>query len=155
MSKHLLFYNEEESRQDNEWGMMDRWITMFGMIPVVIDRDPKRWNRSQAAIDRLKRVYPVIQDAFSEPEFRGHSWVFLEANASLQFIDEYSHPPDNVIYCIGSDNVGFDGMTKSELDAQGVRVTLRTIRPGASYYGSFVVPLVAYDVFLFSQGRRA
>lgn len=124
---------------------MKRMAFYHGMETIVIDRK----GDMSGSVPR----FPTIDDALADPRFKNLVWVWLSLEKSDKYLDEYIHPEDDVIYCIGSDFDGFDGKNVSKLT--GPKLKLRQIsKKTGEWYATTVVPLVAYDRFLYLQGRR-
>ena len=55
------------------------------------------------------------------PQLADKTWVFMDSRRGVE-LAEFDHPVDNVVYCTGADDVGFDG----HLLPKGVRVRIAT-----------------------------
>jgi hypothetical protein len=144
MTAYLLYYRET-SRVESTNAYMKRMAFYHGMETIVIDRK----GDMPGSVPR----FPTIDEAMKDPRFKDLTWVWLILENSDEYLDEYEHPQDNVIYCIGSDFDGFDGKPISELP--GPKLKLRQIpKEEGEWYATTVIPLVAYDRFLYLQGRR-
>ena len=80
-----------------------------------------------------------------------HAKIFLTPDAPITF-DEYAHPADNVMYCIGSDNVDLDGKTDAELDVLGTRLRLAYLSQRTLFAGT-VLPIVCVQRWLMMEGK--
>lgn len=139
----FLFYKEDGGRE----GFTTKFIGTYGMHYVVIDRQG-RW----LAKSKHPWVYPTVDAAIADPDHAGDTWVWLHADADM-YLDEFEHPAENVIYCVGSDYDGFDGKSISELP--GVKLKLR--QPAShigEWFAGMVTSIVCYDRFLYLNGRR-
>jgi hypothetical protein len=144
MAAYLLYYRET-SRVESTNSYMKRMAFYHGMKTIVIDRK----GDMPGSVPR----FPTINEAMADPRFKDLTWVWLSLEDSDGFLDEYKHPEENVIYCIGSDFDGFDGKDPSKLPGEKLR--LRQIeKEEGEWYATTVIPLVAYDRFLYLQGRR-
>lgn len=124
-----------------------KFISTYGMHYVVIDREG-RW------LDKSKHpwVYPTVDEALADSDHADDTWVWLHAEAD-DYLDEYEHPEENVIYCVGSNYDGFDGKDINELP--GVKLKLRQPpRHVGEWFAGMVTALVCYDRFLYLNGRR-
>ncbi len=143
--KIVLFYHEDDTAIENQWSTIDQWLGMFNFSTIVIDR--------VGDFAHVSNVYGTLDDAWADPQWRSYTWVYMRADDTLPLLDEYAHPADNVIYCVGSDSVGFDGKTDAELN--GDVLTIRSQQIGRSYYAATIVPIICYDAWLFAATRRA
>lgn len=144
MTINLLFYHEYDTSVENQWTMIDQWVGMFNMGTLVIDRT--------GDFTHVTNIYATLDEAWADPKWRNYTWVYLDANPSKPFMDTYTHPTTDVIYCVGSDDVGYDGKTLRELN--GPILTLRAWQAGRNYFAASIVPLICYDAWLLTQGRR-
>ena len=142
MTAYLLYYRET-SRVESTHAYMKRFATMHGMETVVIDR--------KGDMPGSVKRFPDIKAAMAAPDLAGHEWVFLDAKGDVH-LDKYPHPVDDVVYCIGSDFDGFDGLDVKELP--GVKVKIRQLpnRKG-EWYASIVAPIVVCYRYMYMQGR--
>jgi hypothetical protein len=144
MTAYLLYYRET-SRVESTNAYMKRMAFYHGMETIVIDRK----GDMPGSVPR----FPTIDEAMADPRFKDLTWVWLSLEDSDEYLDEYVHPSDDVIYCIGSDFDGFDGKDVTTLP--GPKLRLRQIeKETCEWYATTVIPLVAYDRFLYLQGRR-
>jgi len=144
MAAYLLYYRET-SRVESTNAYMKRMAFYHGMETIVIDRK----GDMPGSVPR----FPTIDEALADARFKDHTWVWLALTDGANYLDEYKHPADEVIYCVGSDFDGFDGKDPSKLP--GPKLKLRQIHKRiGEWYATTVVPLVAYDRFLYLHGRR-
>jgi hypothetical protein len=68
-------------------------------------------------------------------------------------LDEFEHPEDNVVYCIGGDIQGFDYKAPEELPGQKLRLRQPDGKE-KEWRAAMIVPLVVYDRLLYINGRR-
>ena len=139
---YLLYYMENTDMTNYIW--LDHWCNKFGLLPIIIDRVSK----APKSLPNFK----TVQEAIADDRFSNLEWVWLHPAAKM-YLDEYNHPNDGIIYCIGSDFDGFDGMTVDELLGTTLKLRQPVEREG-EWYASLVVPIVAYDRFLYLNGRR-
>lgn len=144
MTAYLLYYRET-SRVESTNSYMKRVARYHGMETIVIDRK----GDMPGSVPR----FSTIDAALADPRFKNLVWVWLALEKSDGYLDEYVHPEDDVIYCIGSDFDGFDGKDPSKLP--GPKLKVRQIRKEiGEWYATTIIPLVAYDRFLYLHGRR-
>src|SRR3989344_3626760 len=91
-------------------------------------------------------VFKTFDEARAHPELAKLKWVFFHARAK-EYLQEYDHPEDNVIYCVGSDWMGF-GHGPGELDGDWLRVAAPD--PGRDdgiqeFHAATLLPLIVYD----------
>lgn len=140
MKSKILFWYEART-VGNLYTTIDRWITYFGMEPIVVDllgafkdepgRFPLKVESLDAAISR----------------FSDHAWVFLDAAGSI-VLDEFKHPSDPTIYAFGSDITGFG---KSIDDLPGDKVKLRDPEIVTA---DMAIAIALHDRAMFRGGRR-
>ena len=135
----FLFY-KEEAKLGNTFGWLDKWCNFYGLTPIVIDLEgpyPKKEPTTYY-------LYRNLQEALDDPAHRGFKWIWLTPEGDT-FLDEIKHPKKKVIYCVGSDIHGFEG-----LDLPGKKVKLRypTEASSEEWPAAMVLPLVLYDRYL-------
>jgi hypothetical protein len=116
---------------------------MYGLVPIVIDPEGE-WPSERPDLPQL--VYASLRDVLADKRFRYCVFVWLDHRGTV-VLDEFKHPEDHVVYCIGSDLTGFDEMPERE----GPKVRLRN---DSEMFANIVVPIVCYDRYLYLQGRR-
>lgn len=123
---------------------MKRFAVYHEMQSIIIDR--------KGSLPGSTLRFATLDGALSDPLFDNHDWVWLDIHGE-GYLDEFTHPVDNVIYCIGSDFIGFDGKDLSTLP--GAKLKLRQLPDQTGeWYAAMVAPIVAYDRFLYLQDRR-
>lgn len=139
----FLYFIEPGSGIPIDRAFADQIIsTMFGHKQVVINP-----NADHEVLDMFPMVLSTFEQAYQHPWLKPLRWVFLhpEAEALLQ---DYEHPEDDVIYCIGSDQNGFGGVIPGSLEADFLRVAApdsnEEIRT-RSFHAASILPLVVYD----------
>lgn len=115
---------------------------MFGFQQVIID---PTGNTRPSAIG-FPLVLKTIDEARGHPELSKLKWVYFHAHAK-KTLQEYEHPKDNVIYCVGSDWTGL-GHDFEELDGDILRVAAPD--PDSDdgkreFFAASILPIVAYD----------
>lgn len=94
--------------------------------------------------------YPLVlkslEEAKAHPDLANLKWVYFHAQAKMT-LQEYEHPNDNVIYCIGSDTTGLSG---GPVDFDGDVLRLAAPDPESNnrnreFHAASILPLVAYD----------
>ena len=118
MGRYLLFHREPV-RFDNRYAWVDKWCALGDMWPVCIDASA---TEEEVARTQPPLVCRTLEEALALPTFHGHTFVWLDPQAQV-YLDEFAHPEDGVVYCVGSDVVGFGG-----LDHEGPRVRVREQR---------------------------
>jgi len=145
MSVHLLFWHEElVSRYPRTYNWIHKLCGTYGVEPLVID-PTGTWPTERPDLPQL--VYHSLQDVLADTRFADHTFVWLD-NAAEQSLEDFEHPENNVVYCVGSDVDGFGGVV-----AEGPRV--RVLRSTVEFFAAIVVPVVCYDRWLYMDGRRA
>ncbi len=85
--------------------------------------------------------YPLVlrslEEAKVHPDLVNLKWVYFHSQAK-KTLQEYEHPEDNVIYCIGSDTTGLSGGPE-DFDGDVLRLGNR------EFHAASILPLVAYD----------
>lgn len=135
MMEALLFYEEEDTLIPNQRIIIDQWCAMAGLMHLMIDRSGtmKRTNRN---------VFGSIEEAIAE--FPDHTWVFMSESAD-QLLTDYVHPPSNVIYCLGSDTDGFQGLDLSEHTT--LRITYADGRSNEWHTATVAPMVIAHRMF--------
>lgn len=129
---------------DNQHKFITKLCGHYSLHPIVIDKLGD-WPEK-------KNVYHSIAAVLDDVRFKNTQFVWLDASGD-QHLDEFEHPEDNVMYCVGADIEGFDGIHIDELP--GVKIKLRQpLRQEGEWFASIIVPLVVYDRFLYVSGRR-
>jgi hypothetical protein len=142
MAKHLLFWHEPDARFERTYSWIHKHCGVYGYVPVVID-PTGTWSTERPDLPQL--VYHSLRDVLQDARFHGHTFVWLDHTATV-FLDEFTHPADDVVYCIGSDRDGFGGV-----EWEGPRVKLRLT---GEFFAAFVVPIVCYERYCYEQGWR-
>lgn len=129
----VLFYNEADSYLIHARANIDAWCAAVGMTHIMVDRAGtlKRTNHN---------VFGTIKEAVAA--FPDHEWVFLSEHAK-RTLDQYTHPKSDVIYCVGSDTDGFQGLDLSDHTAvrYATPFTEKMTKPPV-WYAATVVPMV-------------
>lgn len=136
---YLLHYHEDTNADPS----ISKWAGMFGMLPIYIDSHGRR--RPSRSI----KIFSHIEEAIADPDLRKLTWVWLDSGGDV-YLDEFEHPTSNVVYCIGSDYVGFNGVDVSEFP--GVRVKLRQ---EVDLYAVMAAAMLCCDRSSFLSGRRS
>lgn len=137
MAVYLLHYRGDNGRRDM---FMNKFAGLFGMNGLTVNLTGGKGGD-----------YTSIREALQDKALAGHAWVWLDPKGDDGFLDEVVHPKEDVVYCIGHETVGFEGLTFDQLP--GTKVQLR--RAGFGEWNAHIVaPLVCYDRALFLDGRR-
>ena len=140
-----LLYYREQTRHPNHPSWISKYLNLYGIYPMIIDRLGD-W------VGANPWIYASLDSALSDPANAGFDWVWMDAKGGV-LLDKFEHPEDNVIYCVGSDYIGFDG--KDVMTLPGTKVKLHTLPDyDAEWFASLLVPLICYDRFLFLEGKR-
>lgn len=134
----FLFYKEETQHSEFPW--MDKWLNFFGVIPIVIDREGPYSKKNPT--DYF--LYKTLQEAIDDTAHKNDLWVWLDRDGN-DFLDEFEHPKDNVVYCIGSD---FDGFQEIEFFGKVLKIRPPTEAADGEWYAYMALPLVLYDRYL-------
>ena len=144
---YLLFYNNPNEYWQTRWSWIIKWCGNYGVHPVIID--PKKiHNRS----DTPPFYFRSLEEALAHPAFLGCSWVWMDANGST-YLDEFVHPQDNVIYCIGDDMTGFQNVQHDGARIK-VRPFDRDVDSNGIYWAAMIAPLVLNDRNMYLMGKR-
>jgi hypothetical protein len=144
----LLFYAEDGDRFSEFIPWADWWGSMYGLRPIIIDPTGK-WKTSK---DGLLRAYESLDHAIADPDFKFHTWVWMDANGAV-FLDEFDHPQAAAIYCVGSNLHGF-GRPVEELGGISVKIRTPQEERQGEWWSAMCLPAVAYDRWLYLIGRR-
>ena len=106
---------------------IDQWCAMADMTPIWIDETKTLRKTNKTAF----WSWQELLDEFAAD----HHFVFLDRDGSV-YLDEFEHPIDNVIYCIGAD-YGKPFGDLDPLDCEKVR-----LRNARKCHGFTVVPMV-------------
>jgi len=144
---YLLFYSSPHEHHKVKWSWIVDWAGLYGVHPIAVDLIGEFRQT-----DRPPFHFRSLADALASPVFHGHTWVWLDAQASV-YLDEFEHPADRVVYCIGEDFSGFQ-----DLDAEGPRIRLRPfnseLKDEAEYWPQMVATAVLHDRAMYLAGRR-
>src|SRR3972149_1823522 len=91
-------------------------------------------------------VFKTFDEARAHPDLANLKWVFFH-NRAKKYLQEYGHPEDNVIYCVGSDWMGL-GYGPGDLEGDWLRVAAPdpdTDDGIQEYHAATLLPLIAYD----------
>lgn len=143
MARHILFFREQ-SRVLAEYSFMMHVLGQSGFEPIVIDLDAS-WPDTKCDF-----IYTSLAEALVCPRLAGCTWVWFDPDGET-ILDEYEHPADNVIYCIGSDFTGFGEHAPDP--ANKMRIRMPEHLP--VWWAVQCVQIICYDVLLYEAGRRA
>jgi hypothetical protein len=76
---------------------------------------------------RTPRVWASLQAMWDDPALADHSWVYFDGDGD-QYIDEFDHPLEDVVYITGANEGGYRGVDLSN----GIILKLRTTLPERS-----------------------
>jgi hypothetical protein len=134
---YLLHYREKPLNKPT----INKWGSSFGMTPIFMDRE------GLLRPSRSVKIFRHINEALADPDLAQLTWVWLHSSGDT-ILDEFDHPKDNAIYCIGSDRVGFE-RDVSQLPHHHVRLRLE-----GDQYAAIATALTVYDRYLYLIGRR-
>ena len=115
---------------------------MFGFRQVIIDQS----GEMTSSIMGYPLVLKSLDEAMVHPDLAKLHWVYFHAQAK-KTLQEYKHPKDNVIYCIGSDTTGLGGGPE-DFDGDVLRVAAPDPDHDdgmREFHAASILPLVAYD----------
>lgn len=138
MTAYILHYRERNGKRAP---LLNKYVALFGMRGITID--PSGQRKRDTALR-----FASVAEAMASPLLEGLTWVWLDPRGE-KYLDEYEHPKDDVVYCVGDDVIGFDGMSFEEIPGEKIKV-----RDWGETFAACVVPMVAYDRHLFLHGRR-
>lgn len=136
---YMLWYKGKSGFQSvHSW--IDKLCGTYNFYPIVIDQENAGKNDF---------TYASLDDVLKDKKYKDYKWVWLDSKGD-QILDEYEHPKENVIYCIGSD---FDGFGRDISKLKGDKVRIRQDKK-EDWFAAIIVPLVIYDRYLYLKGRR-
>lgn len=138
MAVYILHYREANGQRAP---LLNKYVQLFGMRGITIDSSGQGAKRAELR-------FTSVQAALDAPQLQGLQWVWLHPEVET-CLDKYEHPADDVVYCVGDDQDGFDGLDPRKLPGCCV-----CVRDWPETFAACVVPLVAYDRHLFLHGRR-
>ena len=102
-------------------------------------------NADHEIVDRFPMVLSTFEQARQHPWLKSLRWVLMHPRAKM-LLQEYGHPEDDVIYCIGSDRDGF-GVEPGGIDADFLRLNVGPDEESKTkeFHAAVVLPAVAYD----------
>ncbi|OGY12835.1 MAG: hypothetical protein A3A58_01560 [Candidatus Blackburnbacteria bacterium RIFCSPLOWO2_01_FULL_41_27] len=124
---------------------------MFGFKQVIIDPT----GEMQSSVMGFPLIFKSLEEAKAHSELANLKWVYFHAH-SKKTLQEYQHPEDNVIYCIGSDWTGL-GYSPEELDGDVLRVSAPdpdSDNGEREFHAASILPIIAYDRALKLWQRR-
>jgi len=130
----ILFYVEEDTQIPNQRMMIDQWCAMAGLTHIMIDKTQKMKKTN-------KNVFWTIQEAIDA--YPDHKFVFMEQMANTKHT-EFKYPIDDVIYCVGSDDDGFQGFDLTSY--QTLTLDNKRTKEESGYYASSIVPILIADI---------
>jgi len=137
--KYILFYEEAgklSGKYPHNRVQVDQWCAMVGLEHLIIDKS-KNMRKTNG------NVFYSIEEAIAA--FPDYEFVFMDRYAKTKHT-EFIHPKDNVIYCVGSDDDGFQGLDLTPYKT----LTLDNVRTveESDYYASILVPMLLADIYL-------
>lgn len=115
---------------------------MFEYRQVIIDQT----GEMKSSVMGYPLVLKSLEEAKAHPDLANLKWVYFHAQAK-KTLQEYKHPKDNVIYCIGSDSIGLGGGPE-DFDGDVLRVAAPDPDHDdgkREFHAASILPLVAYD----------
>lgn len=143
MAVYFLYYIDPWSGIPINRPLADQILGyMFEFKQVIIDPTGKM----QSSVMGFPLVLKSLEEAKSRPELANLKWVYFHAH-SKKTLQEYQHPEDNVIYCVGSDWTGL-GYGPEDLDGDVLRVSAPD--PDSDdgereFHAASILPIIAYD----------
>ena len=138
--RYLLFFPDgQEGSRPFDWAWIDKWCSMYGVYPVMVDK-----TGSRKTTDHSPFYFHSLSQAVSHPSLKDLSWVWLDTDAE-KYIDEISLPREDVVFCVGDDMDGFCGF-----EIKGQRVKIRSKHPDGEdeeMFAAVCVPLLFFEVF--------
>ncbi len=150
MTVYFLYYLSEDGLppQDDWQSQMtraDQIIGIFNWVPVFVE--------PAGLISVSKGDAPIIvrslQEALAHPDLINLQWVWMDQTVT-DLLQDFVHPSDNVIYCIGHDRDGFNVAFPL-----GQRLRIWTPDSSRQYYAETVLHLVVYDRALKSKAWQS
>lgn len=148
MTIGLLFHYEG----DSDFVDMSCWEAIplnFGMVPLCVDlSEDQRWTPRDNTFESMYKA---------QEQFLDHTWVYLAGeknipeDASYQWLHDFEHPDDNVIYVVGPDystplSDGSPSYDISKIRKQDKIVNIRNPRePNFAMWGITAAAAVVYD----------
>ena len=141
-SVYFLFYMDSDSPTPFDWQSImvraDQIISMYQWKIVIVDP----MNHMKNTVSDNPLIVRSLNEALEHPRLKDLTWVWLHPRAD-RFLQDYVHPDNNVIYCVGSDEIGFDSQSTEDLSGDVLRVW--TPDSNREYYAETVLQIVVYD----------
>ncbi len=90
-------------------------------------------------LDKSPMAWSSIDDAMNDLRFKDYKWVFLDARGD-NWLHEYQHPEENVVYVFGGDQHGYD---KPSNEYGGEVLRLKSEVQGMEHYALVILSAVA------------
>lgn len=143
MAIYFLYHIEPWSGIPIDRSLTDQILgSMFEYRQVIIDQT----GEMKSSIMGYPLVLQSLEEAKSHPDLNKLKWVYLHAQAK-KTLQEYKHPKDNVIYCIGADTTGLGGGPE-DFDGDVLRIAAPDPNHDdgkREFHAASILPLVAYD----------
>lgn len=136
MGVYLLHYREADGRRQ---AFVNHIGALYGLFGLTIDLSGNDMGD-----------FTSIREALADERFAGHTWCWLDPSGT-QALSAYEHPTADVVYCLGDDAQGFEGLTIEEMP--GARLFFPPA--GAEEWrASVIAAALGYDRFLSLNGGR-
>ena len=144
MTVYLLFHPQDFGRNPMTYTHGDFWCSLFRIHPYIIESGNASVPSKRSGVARANSLAEAIDD----PLFIGYTWVWLDHRAD-QYLHEYQHPIDNVVYVLGHDVSGFGDVPTI---GDHVQVSFGSTN---EVHASLILPLLCYDrhAYICRRGR--
>ena len=141
MTVYLLFHPQDNGKHPMTYIVGDFWCSLFRIKPVLINCNDARVPSEQSGV----LCFKTLDEAINSDELQNLTWVWFDFRAET-YLDQYKHPEDNVIYCLGDD---YNGFGDTEINGDFIRVRI----PAGEVHSSLIVPLICYSQHVALNGK--
>lgn len=137
----FLFYYEDDTGIETSTTFIDQMVAMYGYTWYMIDRTGTKKGTN---------VFTSLDQAIEDDRFKDNTWIYFDVNAK-NYLEDFTHPKDNVVYVIGSDTVGYDGKSISERNGESLK--LKTVDLNRDYYATAVISYICSQRYTKTGGN--
>lgn len=141
MAVFFLFFASYDSPAPFDWQTQmtraDQVVGMFGWRLIIVE--PR--NLIPVSRDDNPMVVRSLDQAIARADLAGMQWVWLHPQGT-QLLQDFAHPADNVVYCVGHDDTGF---SKQMNQLQGDVLRIWGPDPNREFFADTAMHIVVYD----------